>query len=115
MKPVCNFLHLTPWWAMLLGGLAVLVGLGLFATPFHVIELDKSGSTPAERRAIKSEINSAFSESAIDIAHGVVRNMRDRGSPLCPVSPRHTLGTAGCAGRVQHDRPRLGARSRRPI
>jgi len=78
MKPVSNLLHRTPWWALLLGGFALLVGLGLFATPFHLIELDKRGATPAERRAIKSEINSAFSESALDIAHGVVKNMRDR-------------------------------------
>ncbi|HXF78030.1 MAG TPA: histidine kinase [Usitatibacter sp.] len=78
MKPVSNLLHRTPWWALLLGGLALLVGLGLFATPFHLIELDKRGATPEERRAIKSEINSAFSESALDIAHGVVKNMRDR-------------------------------------
>jgi hypothetical protein len=78
MKPVSNLLHRIPWWALVLGGFAVLVGLALFATPFHVIELDKSGSTPQERRAIKSEINSAFSESALDIAHGVVKNMRDR-------------------------------------
>jgi hypothetical protein len=78
MKPVSDTLHRIPWWALLLGGFALLVALGIFATPFHVIELDKSGSTPAERRAIKSEINSAFSESALDIAHGVVKNMRDR-------------------------------------
>ena len=78
MKPVSNLLHRTPWWALLIGGLATLVGLGLFATPFHLIHLDKQGATPEERRAIKSEINSAFSESAIDIAHGVVKNMRDR-------------------------------------
>src|SRR5262252_6852229 len=78
MKPVSNFLHRTPWWALLLGGFALLVGLAMFAIPFHVIELDKSGQTAAERRAIKSEINSAFSESALDIARGVMRNMRDR-------------------------------------
>ncbi|HEX4334256.1 MAG TPA: histidine kinase [Usitatibacter sp.] len=78
MKPVSNLLHRIPWWALLIGGLALLVGLGLFATPFHLIELDKRGATPEERRAIKSEINSAFSESALDIAHGVVKNMRDR-------------------------------------
>src|ERR1700758_2693983 len=78
MKPVSSLLHRIPWWALLLGGLALLVGLALFATPFHLIQLDKSGSTPQERRAIKSEINSAFSESALDIAHGVVKNMRDR-------------------------------------
>lgn len=78
MKPVSNLLHRIPWWALLIGGLALLVGLGLFATPFHLLELDKKGATPEERRAIKSEINSAFSESALDIAHGVVKNMRDR-------------------------------------
>jgi len=78
MKPVSSLLHRTPWWALLLGGFALLVALGIFATPFHLIELDRKGATPEERRAIKSEINSAFSESALDIAHGVVKNMRDR-------------------------------------
>src|SRR5258708_2885191 len=75
MKPVSNFLHHTPWWALLVGGMALLVGLALFTTPFQVINLEKSGATPEENRAIKSEINSAFSESAIDIARGIVKEM----------------------------------------
>src|SRR5258708_6640213 len=77
MKPVSNFLHRTPWWALLAGGLALFVGLGIFTTPFHLIRLEKSGATPAENRAIKSEINNAFSDSAISLARGVVKEMLD--------------------------------------
>jgi histidine kinase/histidine kinase/DNA gyrase B/HSP90-like ATPase len=75
MKAVANFLNRTPWWALLAGGLALFIGLALFTTPFHLIRLEKSGSTPEENRAIKSEINSAFSESAINMARGVVKEM----------------------------------------
>ena len=75
MKSVSTFLNRTPWWALLAGGLALFVALAIFTTPFHTLELDKSGATPGENRAIKSEINSAFSESAIDLARGVVREM----------------------------------------
>jgi hypothetical protein len=32
MKPVSSLLHRTPWWALLLGGFALLVALGIFAT-----------------------------------------------------------------------------------
>ena len=77
MKPVSNLLHRTPWWALLGGGLVLFICLAIFATPFHLINLEKAARTPEERRAIKSEINSAFSESAIDVARGVVREMRD--------------------------------------
>src|SRR5476649_2102961 len=77
MKAVSSFLHRTPWWALLGGGFVLLLALGIFTTPFHTIELDSSGTTAAENRAIKSEINSAFSESAIDIARSVVKEMLD--------------------------------------
>ncbi len=75
MKAVSSFLNRTPWWALLGAGFVLLLALGLFTTPFHTIQLDKAGATPAENRAIKSEINSAFSESAIDLARGVVKEM----------------------------------------
>ncbi|MGZ5038238.1 MAG: histidine kinase [Usitatibacter sp.] len=75
MKAVSSFLHRTPWWALLGAGFCLLLALGIFTTPFHTIQLDKAGATPAENRAIKSEINSAFSESAIDLARGVVKEM----------------------------------------
>jgi hypothetical protein len=75
MKPVSSFLYRTPWWALLGGGFVLLLALGIFTTPFHTIQLDKAGATAAENRAIKSEINSAFSESAIDLARGVVKEM----------------------------------------
>jgi hypothetical protein len=77
MKSVATFLNRTPWWALLAGGFALFIGLALFTTPFHLIGLEKSGATPEENRAIKSEINSAFSESAINLAHGVVKEMLD--------------------------------------
>jgi hypothetical protein len=77
MKPVSNFLHGTPWWALLVGGMALLIGLAVFTTPFHLIKLEKSGATPDENRAIKSEINAAFSESAIDIARGIVKELKE--------------------------------------
>jgi hypothetical protein len=77
MKPVSNFLHTTPWWALIVGGIALLIGLGVFTTPFQLIHLETSGATPEENRAIKSEINSAFSESAIDIARGIVKELYD--------------------------------------
>ena len=77
MKAVSTFLHRTPWWALLAAGFTLFIALAIFTTPFHTIQLDKSGATPEENRAIKSEINSAFSESAIDLARGVVREMLD--------------------------------------
>ena len=77
MKPVSNFLHKMPWWALIGGGFVLLIGLGIFTTPFHLLRLDKSGATPEENRAIKREIDSAFSEGAVDIAHNIVREMRD--------------------------------------
>src|SRR5471032_1733921 len=75
MKAVSSFLHRTPWWALLGGGFVLLLALGIFTTPFHTIQLDKSGATAAENRAIKSEINSAFYDSAIELARGVVKEM----------------------------------------
>jgi two-component sensor histidine kinase len=78
MKPtISNALHRMPWWGLLAGSLALLVALVLFVTPFHFIKLEKSGATPEENRAIKREIEVAFSESAIDVARSVVREMRE--------------------------------------
>jgi hypothetical protein len=77
MKPVSNFLHSIPWWALIGGGFMLLVGLAIYTTPFHLMRLDQSGKTPEENRAIKREIDSAFSEGAVDIARNIVREMRD--------------------------------------
>ncbi len=77
MKPVSNFLNRTPWWLLLGGALVLFVGLAIFTTPVHLMHLDESGKTPEENRAIKREIDAAFSEGAIDIARGVVKEMRD--------------------------------------
>src|SRR6185436_6233779 len=77
MKPVSTFLHRTPWWLLLGGGMVLFVALAIFTTPVHLMRLDKAGATPEENRAIKREIDAAFSEGAIDIARSVVKEMRD--------------------------------------
>jgi len=71
-----DFLHKTPWWALLLGGFTALLALAVFVIPFHVMKLEKSGLTADENRAIKREIDYAFSESAIDVARGIVRELK---------------------------------------
>jgi len=76
MKSASEALHRVPWWVLLASGLLLAVGLAVFVTPFHLINLEKSGQTPEERKAIKREVDLTFSEGAIDIARGVVREMR---------------------------------------
>ncbi|HUL95604.1 MAG TPA: histidine kinase [Usitatibacter sp.] len=78
MKSVSKLIHGTPWWLLLLGGCGLFVALVLYAIPFNIAALEHRGATAEENRAIKSEINSAFSESALDIARGVVQEMRER-------------------------------------
>ena len=77
MKALSNILNKTPWWALLAGGLALFIGLAVFVTPFHLMRLEKSGATLEENRAIKREIDSAFSEGAINVASGIVRELLD--------------------------------------
>ncbi len=77
-KAFGNFLHRTPWWAMILIGLLTLIMLGIFTLPAQVIRLSSSGETPEMNRAIKREIDSAFGDSALGLAEGVVAAMRER-------------------------------------
>src|SRR5688500_17587408 len=78
MKSISTLLHRTPWWALIAGGIATLVILAIAVTPFYLIRLDELGATPAENEAIKREVTFAFSESAIDVARTVLREMRER-------------------------------------
>ena len=78
MKSISDLIHKTPWWALVAGGFVVLAALALFVTPTHLIRLEKSGATPEENKAIKREIEYAFTEGAIDFARGVVREMQER-------------------------------------
>ena len=78
MKSLSEIIHKTPWWALVIGGFTVLAGLALFLTPTHLIRLEHSGATPEENKAIKREIDYAFTEGAIDFARGVVREMSER-------------------------------------
>jgi hypothetical protein len=78
MKSLTEALHRIPWWVLLAGGLLVLAALGVMVTPIHLIGLEHSGASDEERRAIKKEIESTFSEGAIDVARGVVQEMRER-------------------------------------
>ena len=77
-KPVGNLIYKTPWWAMVCGGLLVLLVLVLFTLPIQVIRLHESGDTPQERRAIEREINLAFGDRALNLAENVVQAMRAR-------------------------------------
>ena len=78
MKSISDLLHKTPWWGLVIGGFTVLAALAMFVTPTHLISLEKSGATPEENKAIKREIDYAFTEGAIDFARGVVREMYER-------------------------------------
>ena len=77
-KAIGDLIYKTPWWGLILGGVATLTVLVMFALPIHVIRLTDSGSTPAENRAIQREINLAFGDRALNLAKGVVSAMRDR-------------------------------------
>jgi len=63
---------------MILIGLMALTLLGIFTLPAQVIRLSSSGETPEMNRAIKREIDSAFGDSALGLAEGVVAAMRER-------------------------------------
>ena len=75
-KSFGSFLYRTPWWALILLGFSTLILLGLFVTPFHVINLQKSGSTPEQNQAIKREIDVNFGQSALGVAEEVVRALQ---------------------------------------
>ena len=75
MKSVSELLHRTPWWGLILAGLATFFGLVFFAAPYHVLQYREGGKTAEESRAIKREIDNAFAENAINLGRGVVRGM----------------------------------------
>lgn len=77
-KAIGTFIHRTPWWAMILLGFSTLAFLVIFATPFQLLRLSESGATPEQRRLIKKEIDSAFLDSGLGVAEGVVAGMRKR-------------------------------------
>jgi len=77
-KAFGNFIHRTPWWAMVLLGISTFLLLVVFSTPVHVMRLSDSGATPEERRAIKREIDRAFGDSALNVAENIVGAIKDR-------------------------------------
>ncbi len=76
MKPLSDLIHRTPWWAVVAGGIAVILGLAVFVTPFHLIEYRKEGATPEETKAIKREIDNTFAEGALEVARSAILTMR---------------------------------------
>ncbi|HEX4944798.1 MAG TPA: histidine kinase [Usitatibacteraceae bacterium] len=76
MKPFSDSIHRTPWWALVIGGFAIIVALAVFVTPFHLIEYRKEGATPEENRAIKREIDNTFAEGAVDVARSAILALR---------------------------------------
>jgi len=78
MKSATDVLHRTPWWALLLGGLATFVALAVFVTPYHILQYREDGKTAEESRAIKREVDNAFAENAINVGRGVIRGLLAR-------------------------------------
>ena len=78
MKSLSELVHRTPWWALLAGGLALFVGFVVMVVPVHLISLEHAGATPEEKQAIKNEIRSTFVQGGIDMARGIVLEMRSR-------------------------------------
>lgn len=77
-KAIGTFIHKTPWWALILLGFSTLAFLVVFTTPFQLLRLSESGSNPEERRQIKKEIESAWVDSGLGVAEGVVAGFRER-------------------------------------
>lgn len=73
-----NFLHRTPWWALIVIGLLTMLMLAVMSAPVNVMRLAKTGESTEMNRAIKLEIDNAFGESALGVAEGVVMAMRER-------------------------------------
>src|SRR5688572_2164624 len=78
MKPVSELLHRTPWWAMILAGIATFASLAFFVTPYHIIQYRDDGRSAEETRAIKREIDNAFLDNALNVGRNVVRGMLSR-------------------------------------
>jgi len=76
MKFLSDLIHKTPWWFLLGAGLLTLAALAVFVTPFQLMRLEKSAATSEQKRAIQREIDFAFSEGAIDVARGIVKELR---------------------------------------
>jgi signal transduction histidine kinase len=79
-RAISNAIYRTPWWAMALGGLFVILLLALFTVPFNVLRLTDSGNSLAENQAIQREIDYTFGDSALGIAERVVSAMGQRTS-----------------------------------
>ncbi len=76
MKSLSDLLHRTPWWALIVGGFAAVLGLAVFVTPFHLLEYRKEGATPDENRAIKREVDLTFADGALEISRNAILAMR---------------------------------------
>lgn len=76
-KAIGNFIYRTPWWALILFGISVLLLLGIFVTPFHVLNLQQKGVDSAQKQAIQREIDSNFGQSLLGVAEEVVKGIHD--------------------------------------
>ncbi len=76
-KAIGNFIYRTPWWGLILFGISVLLLLGIFVTPFHVLNLQQKGVDSAQKQAIQREIDSNFGQSLLGVAEEVVKGIHD--------------------------------------
>lgn len=51
-KAIGSFIYRTPWWALVLFGISSLLFLGIFVTPFPVINLTQKGVDSVQKQAI---------------------------------------------------------------
>ncbi len=78
MKPVSELLHRTPWWAMILAGLAMFAMLAFFVTPYHILQYGDEGRNAAESRAIQREVDNTLAENAINLGRSVIKGLISR-------------------------------------
>ncbi|HEX4858912.1 MAG TPA: histidine kinase [Usitatibacteraceae bacterium] len=99
-KAFGNFIHRTPWWAMILLGFSVLLLLVAVSAPVKVIRMSETGATPEERAAIKREIDKAVGDSALNFAENIVEAIKDRSAdPARRAELEHALAEIAQARR----------------
>ena len=75
-KPFSEFLYRTPWWALILLGCTVLLLLGVLATPFNVIGLQRSIPDSDSPAAVRREVNAAMGQNVLAIGEAVVKQLQ---------------------------------------
>lgn len=76
-KALGQFLHRTPWWAMVLSGIGFLVAMGVFMTPFALFNLHEQGVDRAEKKAIERVIEGSIGLNVLELVRSVLQSVHD--------------------------------------